>query len=72
MQPAISLMGQRASATIFCSNLVLEKERSIVLLSAYGPSQEVRAFAQILLRSGSPLLKFPGRKGNRVVSGRSL
>jgi len=69
MQPAISLMGQRASATIFCSNLVLEEERLIVLLSAYGPSQEVRAFAQILCDREAPLLKIPGRKGNRVSVG---
>ena len=48
MQPTISLLGQRASATIFCNNLILDNDRLIVLLSAYGPSQEVRAFAQIL------------------------
>ena len=69
MQPAISLMGQRASATIFCSNLVLEEESRILLLSAYGPSQEVRAFAQILCDREAPLLKIPGRKGNRVSVG---
>jgi hypothetical protein len=69
MQPAISLMGQRASATIFCSNLVLEEESRIVLLSAYGPSQEVRAFAQILCDREAPLLKIPGSKGNRVTVG---
>ena len=62
MQPTISLLGQRASASIFCSNLVLDNDRLIVLLSAYGPSQEVRAFAQILYDRDAPLLEIPGKK----------
>jgi hypothetical protein len=69
MQSTISLLGQRASATIFCSNLLLEEEKLIVLLSAYGPSQEVRAFAQILCDREAPQLKIPGRKGIRVSPG---
>ena len=48
MPQTISLIGHRATATVFCSNLILDNDRLIVLLSAYGPSQEVRAFAQIL------------------------
>jgi hypothetical protein len=47
MQPTISLMGQRASATIFCNNLILDNDRLIVLLSAYGPSRR----SGLLLRS---------------------
>ena len=69
MQPTISLLGQRASATIFCSNLILDNDRLIVLLSAYGPSQEVRAFAQILYDREAPLLEIPGKKSNRVQLG---
>ena len=69
MQPTISLLGLRASASIFCSNLVLDNDRLIVLLSAYGPSQEVRAFAQILHDRDAPLLEVPGKKSNRVAVG---
>jgi len=69
MQPTISLLGLRASASIFCSNLVLIDDRLIVLLSAYGPSQEVRAFAQILHDREAPLLEVPGKKSNRVAVG---
>ncbi len=69
MQSNISLLGQRASATIFCSNLLLVEERLIAFLSAYGPSQEVRAFAQILCDREAPLLKIPGRKGIRISVG---
>ena len=66
MQPTISLLGQRASASIFCNNLILDNDRLIVLLSAYGPSQEVRAFAQILYDKEAPLLEISGKKSNRV------
>lgn len=69
MQPTISLLGQRASATIFCNNLILDNDRLIVMLSAYGPSQEVRAFAQILYDKEAPLLEIPGKKSNRVSMG---
>jgi hypothetical protein len=69
MRPAISLLGQRASATILCSNLILEEDRLIILLTAYGPSQEVRAFAQILRDREPPLLEIPGKKGVRVSLG---
>ena len=72
MQPTISLMGQRASATIFCSNLILEDDRLIVLLSAFGPSQEVRAFAQILNDREAPLLKMPGQHEKRVAVGGTM
>jgi hypothetical protein len=69
MQPTISLLGQRASASIFCSNLVLDSDKLIVLLSGYGPSQEVRAFAQILHDRESPLLEIPDKKSKRVTVG---
>ena len=72
MQPTISLLGQRASATIFCSNLILEDDRLIVLLSAFGPSQEVRAFAQILNDREAPLLKMPGQHEKHVAVGRTM
>lgn len=69
MQPTISLLGQRASASIFCSNLILDSDRLIVLLSGYGPSQEIRAFAQILHDRESPLLEIPDKKSKRVAVG---
>jgi hypothetical protein len=69
MQPTISLLGQRASATIFCNNLILDNDRLIVMLSTYGPSQEVRAFAQILYDKEAPLLEIPGKKGSRISFG---
>ena len=69
MPTAISLLGQRASATIFCGNLLLEEERIISFLTAYGPSQEVRAFAQVLCDREAPLLKIANRKGIRVSPG---
>jgi len=72
MQPAISLLGQRTSATIFCGDLILEENRLIVFLSAYGPTQEVRAFAQILCDREAPLLKIRGRKGMRIAVGGSI
>ncbi len=72
MQPTISLLGQRASASIFCSNLILDNDRLIVLLSAYGPSQEVRAFAQILHDREAPLLETPGQDGRHIALGGSV
>ena len=48
---------------------LVAEENVLVLLSAYGPSQEVRAFAQILCDREAPLLKIPGRKGIRVSPG---
>ncbi len=69
MQHTISLTGQRASATIFCSNLILDQERLIVLLTAYGPSQEVRAFAQILHDKEPPRLEINGTKSRTVSPG---
>lgn len=68
MQPTISLLGLRASATIFSSNLILDDDR-IILLSAFGPSQEVRAFAQILYDREAPLLTFSDKKRERVAAG---
>ena len=72
MQPTIALLGLRASASIFCSNLILDNDRLIVLLSAYGPSQEVRAFAQILHDRDAPLQEFHDKKSNRVAVGGTL
>lgn len=72
MQPTISLLGQRASATIFCSNLILVEDRLIVFLTAFGPSQEVRAFAQILNDREAPLLKLPGQHEHRVAVGGTM
>ncbi|TSK07756.1 MAG: hypothetical protein FPO08_00125 [Geobacter sp.] len=51
MPETISIEGKRANATIFVSNLI-KHGTSVIFLTAYGPTQEVRAFAQILLEGG--------------------
>jgi hypothetical protein len=47
MPRTISLKGQKASATVICSNLIRDG-RKVLFLTAYGPSQEIGAFAQLL------------------------
>ena len=42
----ITLACKKTAATIFCTNLILYPTRHIVYLKAFGPTQEVRAFAQ--------------------------
>jgi hypothetical protein len=69
MPQTISLIGHRAAATVFCSNLILDNDRLIVLLSAYGPSQEVRAFAQILYDKEAPRLQLTDQKNKPVSVG---
>lgn len=54
MPATISLKGKRATATVFCSNLIM-RGRDVAFLAAYGPSQEVRAFAQLLISGDSEL-----------------
>ncbi|ANA41838.1 hypothetical protein A2G06_17020 (plasmid) [Geobacter anodireducens] len=63
MPATISLKGKRATATVFCSNLIM-KGRNVAYLTAYGPSQEVRAFAQ-LLTSGEAELE---TENTRVIN----
>ncbi len=58
MPVTISLSGKRASATVFASNLIMSG-RKIAFLTAYGPTQEIRAFAQ-LLTSGEAELETEG------------
>jgi hypothetical protein len=48
MPQTISIQGKRSSATVFCSNLILAG-RTLCYLTAYGPTQEIRAVAQMLL-----------------------
>lgn len=43
----IALTGKKASATVFVSNLIVVNKQ-VRYLTAYGPTQEVRAFAQLL------------------------
>ncbi len=43
----ITLSNKKASASIICRDLIADG-RNIIYLAAYGPTQEVRAFAQIL------------------------
>jgi hypothetical protein len=49
----LTIEGKRASATVFVSNLILRGGFQAIFLTAYGPSQEIRAFAQILSDGGS-------------------
>jgi hypothetical protein len=51
----ISIQGKRTTATVFCSNLIIV-DRKIWYLVAYGPTQEIRAFAQLLM-SGDSILE---------------
>lgn len=55
MPQIISLTGKRASATILVKDLIYRRLRDIVFLAAYGPSQEVRAFGQLLMEGGATL-----------------
>lgn len=55
MPQIISLTGKRASATILVKDLIYRRLRDIVFLAAYGPSQEVRAFGQLLAEEGATL-----------------
>lgn len=52
MSEIISIRGKKASATIFASNLVIHGNL-MIHLTAYGPTQEVRAFAQLLLEGSN-------------------
>jgi len=54
MPDTITLIGKRTSATVFCSHLIAIK-RSVLFLSIFGPSQEVRAFAQLLVSGEADL-----------------
>lgn len=51
MPETISIQGKKANATIFVSNLIKHGSQ-VIFLTAYGPTQEVRAFAQILSEGG--------------------
>lgn len=51
MPETVSIEGKRANATIFVSNLIKHGSQ-VIFLTAYGPTQEVRAFAQILSEGG--------------------
>jgi hypothetical protein len=43
----ITLTCKKTAATIFCTNLILYPTKNIVYLKSFGPTQEVRAFAQM-------------------------
>jgi hypothetical protein len=54
MPTTISITGKRTSATVFCTNLILHGN-SVVFLTAFGPTQEIRAFSHLLTDGGSSL-----------------
>jgi len=53
----ITISNDKASATVICRDLFLDDSvpgaRNLFYLNAYGPTQEIRAFAQILAMKGS-------------------
>ncbi len=53
----ITIANDKASATVICQDLILDDSvpgaRNIFYLNVYGPTQEVRAFAQILAMKGA-------------------
>jgi len=59
----ITISNDKASATVICRDLILDESqpgaRNLFYLTAYGPTQEIRAFAQILAMKGS--LEFHGK-----------
>lgn len=52
----ITIANDKASATVICRDLILDDTvagaRNIIYLTAYGPTQEIRAFAQVLAMKG--------------------
>jgi len=52
MPHTLSITGKKATATVFASNLIIDN-CDLIFLTAYGPTQEIRAFAQILLEGGN-------------------
>jgi len=48
----LAITGRKASATVFASNLVVA-DKQVLYMTVYGPSQEIRAFAQLLMDDGS-------------------
>jgi hypothetical protein len=53
----ITIANDKASATVVCQDLILDDSvpgvRNIFYLNVYGPTQEIRAFAQILAMKGA-------------------
>jgi len=53
----ITIANDKASATVICQDLILDDSvpgaRNIFYLNVYGPTQEIRAFAQILAMKGA-------------------
>jgi len=71
MPQTISLEGKKATATLFVSNLIYRRLRDVVFLTVYGPSQEVRAFGQLLTEDGTTL-RIPEIVTLRVVRSEGL
>ena len=51
----VSIEGKKAGAQIIVNNLIVE-DRDVIYLTGFGPSQEVRAFSQLLGLGGSKLV----------------
>ena len=72
----ITISNEKASATIICRDLILDDSvpgaRNLFYLTAYGPTQEIRAFAQILVMKGTLECHGEGLKPFNVWSNHSL
>jgi hypothetical protein len=62
----LTITNKKASATVLCQDLIADNRR-VVCLSAYGPSQEVRAFAQILNLGQETTLESEEQEGGSQV-----
>lgn len=58
----LTITNKKASATVLCMDLIADNRR-VVCLCAYGPTQEVRAFAQILNLGQDSILESEEKKG---------
>ena len=63
----ITLTENKLGARIFCTNLFLGKhEREILYITGFGPTQEVRAFAQLMARESE--MEVVSQDGSCLVS----
>jgi hypothetical protein len=62
----LTITNKKASATVLCKDFIADNRR-VVCLSAYGPSQEIRAFAQILNLGQDSTIESEEREGSSQV-----
>ncbi|MDO3380416.1 hypothetical protein [Geoalkalibacter halelectricus] len=62
-----SISNKKAAATLLCRDLI-SSNRKVLCLTAYGPTQEVRAFAHILAMGKDSHLRYFNAEGEDVGS----